>query len=576
MEGGSTYTRHKLTDSVFFRVFIISFCILVPVNLLLIAYAVFSLSTATRQIYAESENVLKMYVNQLDMTLDEMNTRLYRLTMDSKMLLILQSDSGNADSDIEWYGAWSYIYNRYSDYLQDYTLMDGLFCCIAYDSENREFVICSSNEYRKKTIHDQIVSRVNELLDADKTDKKYLSVQWEHMSVNGEDYFFSLRQRGKCYFGGWFKAADVLKRWNLSEEEYFFLNGKGEIMPTFQKEDTYIKARQDMIVVNSDLGNYSVGQKLNNRNLFGSIPVVVTILCLLSALAICMIPTLVFIMKKYVIRPVDQLIDGMKEVELGNFDYQILDVDDSRGEFVMLMKHFNMMAAQIHDLKIESYEKELERQRIKMQYLSQQIQPHFILNTLNILYCYGEDEFTLIQDMLLCLSRYFRYIVKVQADFVELGQELAHIKNYLTIQKVRYPERFDFSVHAAEGLEKYAIPPLLIQNFTENAIKYSVSMNYRVRIDVIAKYIDAEYFQVRISDTGKGLPIQVLKAIEIFRRTHQYQEELGVGFQNAMERLDIMYQGKAEILFYNSDAGETVIELRLPCIETEEAGEENG
>lgn len=57
--------------------------------------------------------------------------------------------------------------------------------------------------------------------------------------------------------------------------------------------------------------------------------------------------------------------------------------------------------------------------------------------------------------------------------------------------------------------------------------------------------------RIRIADTGKGLSDQTLEAIQRFRETHQYQEDLGIGIQNAIERLEIMYNGVPKIMFYN-------------------------
>ncbi len=56
-----------------------------------------------------------------------------------------------------------------------------------------------------------------------------------------------------------------------------------------------------------------------------------------------------------------------------------------------------------------------------MRFLSQQIQPHFILNAMNILYSYEKEEYPLIQKMILCLSKYFRYVVNANTDFVKLS-----------------------------------------------------------------------------------------------------------------------------------------------------------
>ena len=121
-----------------------------------------------------------------------------------------------------------------------------------------------------------------------------------------------------------------------------------------------------------------------------------------------------------------------------------------------------------------------------------------------------------------------------------------------------------------------AIPPLLIQNFTENAVKYSVSMNYEVRIDVKAERMDAQTIRIRIADTGKGLPENVLEAVRVFQRTRENQECLGVGIRNAIERLEIMYHGKAWINFYNRQEGGAVIDITLPDMTLERTGDEEG
>lgn len=66
-------------------------------------------------------------------------------------------------------------------------------------------------------------------------------------------------------------------------------------------------------------------------------------------------------------------------------------------EFTQINKSFNRMMDQVSDLKIHVYEIQLEKQQIKMKFLSQQIQPHFIMNTLNILYSYEQEEYPLIR-----------------------------------------------------------------------------------------------------------------------------------------------------------------------------------
>lgn len=512
MEKKWAFPEQKLSDSVFFRLFTVFWGILIPVSILLIAYAIFSLFSAMDWIYAEKENILRGYGSQLDTALDEVSTRLYRLSLDSHMLILQKSGPKGAEDDIEWYGARSYVYNQYFACLQDYPLMGGLYSCIAYGPGEREYVICTSFNHANR--NDEIIGYLDGILGTAEEEDGYVGVQWEEVELQGQVYFLLLRKHGNCYYGGWFQTDEVFEYWGIREEEYVFLNQEGQIAGQAGKGDLgdsreaegalNVERGRNVVVVDSDVGAFSIAQFLDRKNTWANIPAIVVALVLLTVLAISSVPVLAMVIRKYIFRPVNQLLIGMKQVETGELDYQIAGEEEHKGEFAVLTSHFNKMVTEIHDLKIETYEKELEKQRIKLQYLSQQIQPHFILNTLNILHCYGEDEFPLIQEMLLCLSRYFRYVVKVNVDFVELGQELAHIRNYLEIQKTRYPDFFDFSVQLVEGVERVAIPPLLIQNFTENAVKYSVSMNYEVRIDVKAERMDAQTIRIRSQIQERG------------------------------------------------------------------------
>lgn len=122
-------------------------------------------------------------------------------------------------------------------------------------------------------------------------------------------------------------------------------------------------------------------------------------------------------------------------------------------------------------------------------------------------------------------------------------------------------------------MEHYLIPPLIIQNFAENAIKYSISMQKKISIYVLVEFYEDNKMRIRIADTGKGLSPKVLEAIGRFRETHVYQDALGIGIQNAIERLEILYQGIPKIRFYNSASGGATIDIIMPCIEKEKTEE---
>lgn len=218
----------------------------------------------------------------------------------------------------------------------------------------------------------------------------------------------------------------------------------------------------------------------------------------------------------------------------------------------------------VSKLKIDVYEEKLEKQQIKMRFLSQQIQPHFILNAMNILYSYEKEEYPLIHKMILCLSKYFRYVVNANTDFVELSQEMNHIKNYFEIQQARYPDSFFAMVEYDEEVGDCLVPPLLVQNFAENAIKHSLKIENSIDIIVIAQKTEDNCIRIRLSDTGEGISDELLQKVELFRKTRQQQEGLGVGIQNAIERLDILYNGLSQFKITKEKPHGTRVEIVVP------------
>ena len=102
---------------------------------------------------------------------------------------------------------------------------------------------------------------------------------------------------------------------------------------------------------------------------------------------------------------------------------------------------FNTMMDEIHKLKINVYEEQLATQRSELKHLQLQINPHFLFNSLNIVYHLASvKNLALIQEMILCLVQYFRFMFRSNSHFVSLSDELDHTRNYLTIQQMRFPK----------------------------------------------------------------------------------------------------------------------------------------
>lgn len=392
---------------------------------------------------------------------------------------------------------------------------------------------------------------------------------------------FTMNSWGNTDFGCLVNLENLLDEINVTQDnghQFFFVNKNYDIMTSAgqtllaKKNYTFADLQNDRNyeVLTTKIGDsdLTLVEVLDWNNL-QNIPVTMQIVQILSlVLALTVVPILIWYMYKQVIRPIHKLTHAIDAVNSGNLDYQISIEKESR-EFEQINQNFNEMLTQVKDLKIDVYEQELEKKNIKMRYLSQQIQPHFILNALNIIYSYEPDEYPLIQKMVLCISKYFRYIIKTNAEFVMLSQEMDHIKNYFEIQYARYPGLFFSIVEYEEDLATALIPPLIVQSFAENAIKHSLKIGNKISIFVITDKMTDDNGQtmmrIRLADTGEGISDEILEKIECFKQTEEHQEGLGIGIENSIERLKYLYDNKGYIkIWRDENYPGTTVEIVLP------------
>ena len=241
--------------------------------------------------------------------------------------------------------------------------------------------------------------------------------------------------------------------------------------------------------------------------------------------------------------PLGRRMDAMVLIRSGDLSKRMPAESGDCTEFYLMSMLFNEMMDHVNQSKNEIYEGRIERQKIRLEYLQKQIQPHFILNTLNTLYNHTEDEVQ--RDIILLMTQYYRFVVNADSKYVLLGQELDHIRNYLNLQKVRYPSAFEYEIYCDNALEIVPVPPFLIESFVGNSIKHALNFIDCVHIRIEAVQIDTFNIRIRISDTGEGFDEEVIEMIQDYLSDRTIHEELGTGIRNSIERLRLIYGKKA-------------------------------
>lgn len=172
-------------------------------------------------------------------------------------------------------------------------------------------------------------------------------------------------------------------------------------------------------------------------------------------------------------RPIMRLRRSMQAVEQGRFDISV-DVQ-SNNEIGALAKDFNIMVAQIRELMRRNAEEQEQKRKSELLALQNQITPHFLYNTLDSVIWMAEGrQYANVVTTVSALARLLRLSVSRGEELVSIRDEIEHINNYLTIQKLRYRDKLDFMIDVDEPILDLRTPKVILQPLVENAIYHGI------------------------------------------------------------------------------------------------------
>lgn len=230
-------------------------------------------------------------------------------------------------------------------------------------------------------------------------------------------------------------------------------------------------------------------------------------------------------------------------------------------EIGTLHRSFDQMTHSVKVLRDENYDKQILLKDTTIKMLEQQINPHFLYNTLDTInwmaQMYGADD---ISTMALSLGNLFRASIAEQKDLIYLENELEFLNNYIQIQKIRFKERLQFEISIPEQYNKILIPKLCIQPLVENALKHSMEYSdepCRIKISIME---DEVKYLLKVANTGSYFEEDLIQKIE----QHTLKPEGGgVGLTNINSRMRLIYGEDYGLSFYNND-GMAIVVLSIP------------
>lgn len=287
-----------------------------------------------------------------------------------------------------------------------------------------------------------------------------------------------------------------------------------------------------------------------------AVPIIITILSIIIILYI----------RQWMIKPITRLTERLSQ--LGDsippselfISEGILEIDKANDKL-------NKVIFDMQELKIREYHSQLELKKIELNYLKNQIRPHFYLNMLSMIHSMLQTKnYKEIEELTILTSNYLRHLFMANQDFSELKDEVQHIKDYLEIQRIRYGNSIYFSLDYNSELQNTLVPSLLLQTFIENTIKHGFSFQDLFTILLSIKKVKTEnsdYIQICIEDNGPGFSEEILSKLNQ-KQSLITEDGHHIGITNTIERLNLLYPNDYTIIFENNEEGGAKILLLIP------------
>ena len=270
--------------------------------------------------------------------------------------------------------------------------------------------------------------------------------------------------------------------------------------------------------------------------------------------------------------PIRRLEQSVKELEAGAQEVAIRE--DGCYEVRRLAHSIASMVSTMRHLMDDIILQEKRKRRSELEVLQSQINPHFLYNTLDsVIWMTEAGRYDEAIQMVTSLARLFRIALSRGRSFIPLADELEHARHYMTIQQIRYQDKFTASVTAEEGVEGLYTLKLIVQPLLENAIYHGMAgCEEDGRITVTARR-DGSDLVIDVADNGTGMPPEVVERLLDESQPQTRSSGSGIGVRNVHRRIRLTFGEQYGLEVFSEPDEGTTVRIRLPALTAEEAAQ---
>ncbi|TJY42650.1 sensor histidine kinase [Cohnella pontilimi] len=274
-----------------------------------------------------------------------------------------------------------------------------------------------------------------------------------------------------------------------------------------------------------------------------------------------------YLLSRRISTPIVRLSRKMRRVELWEFHMTV--VPDSRDEIGQLGNAFNKMTREIKGLIVQIKAEEHKKRNAELNALQNQINPHFMYNTLTMIKWMSQaqraDNITEVLDALI---RILTFSTRNTEEYVTIEEEMTFIRYYMQLLQMRYYNAFEFECRVSEEVLSYRTLKFIVQPFVENSVFHGFvekTRTYKLTVEV-ERIEDAVVFAIR--DDGIGMKKERMQELlhHVEKGSHKINS---IGISNVFKRIQMHFGTDYGVDIHSEWGSGTTVRIRVPVLDSE-------
>lgn len=269
-----------------------------------------------------------------------------------------------------------------------------------------------------------------------------------------------------------------------------------------------------------------------------------------------------------IVQPLTDIQVSMQRIKRNLDDNRMSLPEEGFAEYASLAHSYNVMLRRIRGLMQETVDRQEQLRRMEIGALQEQINPHFLYNTLDSIVRVMETGRTPEAiEMVQALAKLFRLSINNGDYFLTVEQEMDYARNYLTIQQVRYKKRFKYELYMDESIKDLPCPKIILQPLIENSLKHGMSDMPGCTLIVRARQ-EGYNIVLSVEDDGLGIPPEKLKKLQEMLRDDSNimvkKSRYGIGLRNTNRRIKLLYGSDYGLAIESEVEERTCVTITFP------------